>query len=679
MQKVGSNLIDKFWFRLFIIILFSLPIYSMYFNMFFDAEDFELLMYRPFSDLITWYKGGNFFHYIPLPMTLYTIEYHIFPDNPIPYRMVNYILHVCCALLIYNIISYTAKKEVAFLASVLFAILPVHLETVVALNHRQDLFYTLFSLLSLLFFIRYIRDESRIIYIILSFVFFIFGIFSKESTIMLPFLLLTYNLFFDDKRDIKILFKRHFSFFLLGGIYILYRIYLFGSLGSYGHEGIGPSPYTFEKYIFTNYNWYFHQLTQPFPVITFFIILLAFFHRYIFSSNVFPFAICWIVLSLLPVYPFQGERFLYLASFGYVYFIADFIVTLLTGYDMTKVSSSKSIDFIKSFLILSSFLFMGYFGIQKSIKNLLPHDHRLLPIFLILLIGSIYLYKRVTKGQKLVDFMMMGKRAQTFIAVAFLIIFIISSITTLWFKDYISIASSQNYKNIYDCIKNTCKDDLASSTEIYLDFHGLQQSLHTLTLPPVYFIKHTQKQNYYYRDYYENRKKFGPVKDNNAYFFDVENWNCSPRNDITNLIRRRGKIEKMNRAIETIEIPSKSIKKIRDHDYIYYEVSVEWEPLNIERINVVLDKGIVTPDLNLTIEWIAENSPRYDTQKSLSFALDKTVKIDENDYNLSLDVGNSLYFNIYGQIKGFRLKILANNQIQILKITYSIFSTEIKD
>ena len=103
-NRGSYNLIDKFWFRLFIILLFSLPVYSLYFNMFFDAEDFELLWYRSFDELITWFKGGNFFHYIPLPMTLYAVEYHIFPDNPVPYRIVNYIFHVCCALLIFAIL-----------------------------------------------------------------------------------------------------------------------------------------------------------------------------------------------------------------------------------------------------------------------------------------------------------------------------------------------------------------------------------------------------------------------------------------------------------------------------------------------------------------------------------------------------------------------------------------------
>jgi hypothetical protein len=672
----GTTLLDSFYFRLFLIIFLTLPIYSMFFNLFYDAEEFDLLAYRPWSELLTWFKGGNFFHYIPFPMTVFTIEHHILSENPISHRILSYILHICCTLLVYKILTYTAKKDVAFTACLLYTTLPCHLETVVTMNHRQDLFYTLFSLLATLFFVKYIRAKRKISYLVYCWIFFLLGIFSKESAIMVPCLLFLYDIFFGEGQKFNKKIVKHLPFFVLGGIYIIYRFHIFGNIGSYGMEGRGPSPYTFGWFILSNFNWYLHKLSQPFPIYTAWIILLIFFHRYLLKNKLVLFAIFWLVLALLPVYPLRGERFLYLASFGYVYLLSDLICYLINSRDKQKELLAKSIDYIKVSIFALSFIFMGYFGYKKSIDNLVPHDHKLLPIIIIVLLVALFIYSRIKfKNLNFQSFMTFDRHIGSSLGKALLILMISFNVATLWQRDFLVTQTAENYHGIHDCIETSCPD-LSSATELYLDFRNIMSNQQALTLPPLFFVKHSGKQNYYFFEYYNNRKKFGPIKDHSAYFFDVDNWKCSYAKDITERIKRRAEIERKGFKEVKTEILLKDLQRKIENGNIEYTLPIDLNPINTNSIEFRFAMKNPKPDSYIQIYWICDKSPDYDGIKSINIKMNDAISNPDGSKTIIFDVSNSLYWYIYDNIKGLKFQTSESYAVEPISIAINQYSKD---
>jgi uncharacterized membrane protein len=71
-------------------------------------------------------------YYRPLTKAFYTIGYFFFGENPIGYKVVSVLLHGVVALLVYGLVSsITSKPLLSCLASLVFAVNPIHTEAVV--------------------------------------------------------------------------------------------------------------------------------------------------------------------------------------------------------------------------------------------------------------------------------------------------------------------------------------------------------------------------------------------------------------------------------------------------------------------------------------------------------------------------------------------------------------------
>ncbi|PCJ87506.1 MAG: hypothetical protein COA57_04850 [Flavobacteriales bacterium] len=105
----------------------------------------------------TWEKVKFFFtnvyfaNYHPLTMLTYLVEFHYYQLNPWIYHFDNLLLHLLNTLLVFVFIQKLAGKiNVAVIVSLLFAIHPMHVESVAWAAERKDVLYSFFYLLALI-------------------------------------------------------------------------------------------------------------------------------------------------------------------------------------------------------------------------------------------------------------------------------------------------------------------------------------------------------------------------------------------------------------------------------------------------------------------------------------------------------------------------------------------------
>jgi tetratricopeptide (TPR) repeat protein len=130
-------------------------------------------------------------NYHPLTTLSWALEYHLFGLNASVYHITNLAFHLLNTILVFRLIFLiTRKLEVSAIVALFFAIHPLHVETVSFISQRKDVLYTCFYLASLIIYVRYIREDRRSAFLIMSFLFFLCSILCKSMAVTLPVVLL---------------------------------------------------------------------------------------------------------------------------------------------------------------------------------------------------------------------------------------------------------------------------------------------------------------------------------------------------------------------------------------------------------------------------------------------------------------------------------------------------------
>ena len=133
-------------------------------------------------------KISGFWH--PLTWLSLMLDYQIFGLNPSGYHLMNLLFHVLNTLLLFLILRRMTKTlwPSAFVAA-LFAIHPLHVESVAWITERKDVLSTFFWMLTLGAYSYYVEHPGLRRYFFV-FLFFILGLMSKPMLVTLPFVLL---------------------------------------------------------------------------------------------------------------------------------------------------------------------------------------------------------------------------------------------------------------------------------------------------------------------------------------------------------------------------------------------------------------------------------------------------------------------------------------------------------
>lgn len=137
------------------------------------------------------FHSGNWH---PLTWISHMLDCQFFGMNAGYHHITNIFLHILNSLLLFAVLKkMTAKRWESFFVSILFALHPLHVESVAWISERKDLLCALFWMLTLLSYIYYSNQKSLITYVSVVF-FFTLGLLSKPMIITLPFVLLLLDL-----------------------------------------------------------------------------------------------------------------------------------------------------------------------------------------------------------------------------------------------------------------------------------------------------------------------------------------------------------------------------------------------------------------------------------------------------------------------------------------------------
>jgi len=131
-----------------------------------------------------WCKPGATPQYYPLVFTTFWVEYQLWEDDAAPYHFTNVLLHALNTLLVWRILLRLQIRR-AWFAAALFAVHPVHVESVAWITERKNVLSGLMYLTSLLAYLHFLTTRSRGWYLA-AFAAFIAALLSKTVTCTLP-------------------------------------------------------------------------------------------------------------------------------------------------------------------------------------------------------------------------------------------------------------------------------------------------------------------------------------------------------------------------------------------------------------------------------------------------------------------------------------------------------------
>jgi len=129
-------------------------------------------------------------YWSPLTWLSFIVEFQVHGMNPGGYHITNVLIHLANTLLLFYVLKRMTGMlwQSAFVAA-LFALHPLHVESVVWITERKDVLSTLFWMLVLLAYTLYVERPGVLRYVT-AILFFIMGLMAKPMLVTLPFVLL---------------------------------------------------------------------------------------------------------------------------------------------------------------------------------------------------------------------------------------------------------------------------------------------------------------------------------------------------------------------------------------------------------------------------------------------------------------------------------------------------------
>lgn len=174
------------------------------FDFILNWDDDKYILHNPMIQELSWANFrqmvGSFYfgNYAPLHLFAYAVDYALWKNNPFGYHLANLIVHATCGVLWYVLLyRLYQRREIAFIAALLFLVHPVQVESVAWVSERKNLLSMSFFLLSWHCYLDGEEHKSRYV---MSLVFFACALASKSIAVILPLVLLLADLTLHGKR-----------------------------------------------------------------------------------------------------------------------------------------------------------------------------------------------------------------------------------------------------------------------------------------------------------------------------------------------------------------------------------------------------------------------------------------------------------------------------------------------
>ncbi len=206
-------------------------------------------------------------NYHPLTMLSLAMNYRVSGPEPFSYFLVNIVLHLFNTLLTFYFafLILGRNKPMALFVAAIFAVHPMHVESVAWISERKDVLYTFFFLAGLISWIRYIAGRHWPWYLFSLFLFILTAL-SKPSSVVFPLILILIDFFYRRKLSLAMVLEKIPFFAVSVGIGIA-TIYaqVDKSIVSFTHFN------ALQQFLFASYGFfiYIFKLVVPFGLSAF--------------------------------------------------------------------------------------------------------------------------------------------------------------------------------------------------------------------------------------------------------------------------------------------------------------------------------------------------------------------------------------------------------------------------
>lgn len=194
MPRIQRNLLPSIF-----LLLLTIGAYFPVLKANFIWDDDQFLTQNPvlvepggFRDI--WLKPGATFQYYPLLYTSFLIEHRLWGLNPVGYHVNNILLHGLSAILLWVFLK-KINMPGAWFAAALFALHPVHVESVAWVSERKNTLSGLFFFLALGAYGKFSNGfkvvarthiENQRLWYVTSLLLFLAALFSKTTVCLMP-------------------------------------------------------------------------------------------------------------------------------------------------------------------------------------------------------------------------------------------------------------------------------------------------------------------------------------------------------------------------------------------------------------------------------------------------------------------------------------------------------------
>ncbi len=189
-------------------------------------KDLSFETVKTLFDTDTYYMGN----YHPLAMISLSVDYAIGGENadgninPFIFHFTNLLLHILITLSVFWFVFALLKRfNIAVIAALLFGVHTLHVESVAWISERKDVLYSLFFVLSLIAYLKYV-DLQKTKYYLLSMFLFLLSLFSKGQAVSLAVTLILIDYLRGRKLVSRKLILEKIPFFIFAVIFGLIAI-----------------------------------------------------------------------------------------------------------------------------------------------------------------------------------------------------------------------------------------------------------------------------------------------------------------------------------------------------------------------------------------------------------------------------------------------------------------------
>lgn len=335
-----------------------------------------------FSNILKMFSVYIMGNYHPLTILSYAAEYSLWGINTKMFHLTNLLFHILNSILAFFIVYQITRKNLLFavFVSLLFAVHPMHIESVAWISARKDLLYVFFFFASMLTYIKY-SEKQDIKYLLLTLLLFVFSLLSKGQAVVLPVVLLLIDYVLNRKFSSR-LFVEKIPFFAVSLV--------FGVVAYFAQQSVSAVNLIhlekFQNILFGFYGLSLYIIKSVFPY------QLSAFHPYPFNTyDAVPVSV--FIITALTISGFCYFIYRYRNSRGIIFGLAFFITTIFLVLQFLPVGLVVIAERYSYLSYFGLFYVIGYFIFNKEF-----YKHKKLFISLLIIFCvfcSIKTYSRV--------------------------------------------------------------------------------------------------------------------------------------------------------------------------------------------------------------------------------------------------------------------------------------------